>query len=56
MKRKIKQIICALLTCGAHRYEKVTYTTGKERGYCNEMNQYMYVCKRCGKVKWYWEG
>ena len=56
MKRKMKQIICSLLTCGEHRYEKVTYTTGKERGCYNEINQYMYVCRRCGKVKWFWEG
>lgn len=53
MKRKIKQILCALLTCGAHRYEKVTYTTGKEqKGLIPYSPQYLFVCRRCGKTKW----
>ena len=53
MKTKIKQIICALLHFGVHKYNPVTKRYGNK--VLNEQNQVLFVCERCGKTKWMWE-
>ena len=55
MKKKLKQILCAIL---GHDYrviyEVVRYHNGIK--IYNKQNQVMYRCRRCGKTKWMWEG
>lgn len=59
MKKKLKQILCAILD---HDYE-VVYSRefvieSYYKGYkmYNKYNQVQYRCRRCGKTKWMWEG
>lgn len=55
MKKKLKQILCAIL---CHDYEVVYEVEHYRNGIklYNKHNQVMCRCRRCGKTKWMWEG